>query len=557
MNTRALRDGDAPSAEAGGADARMLSARQQQILDMLRAGKVNKEIANELGIGLGTVKQHVVALFKKLNVRNRAMAVSRGLELQPKAKPQLLDEGLLEYRPCVVVSLVLSQAAADETDPVGRLLQQTMAAHAYDHDAIFLARKLHAGDLIFGIQHSSETLMAQALHTVYRIAQTLAAPCGQRGVALMGGMMAGLAVASMNRHGGWSGEAIASAAITQSRLLAEGAEAGALILGESARELLRALGPSTQELDIGEAFCFENLDRTPWRRRPEPAKRAPAVPSLLGREAETARIDVWIDEARRGIGRTVYIEGEIGMGKSMLGDYAASRCAGLGVRVHRLLCQGEMGEHVLFGLAEGMPVPLADMLAASGAGPEAWIIDDCHLLPQAAIGELLRQTGRAGDRLILLCGRRSPDIAAQIDDVLHLGRLPQAAVRKIVERHCDAASTAQDARELTDQAMGVPLFAVELARHRSSRALPLSLRMVIGARMDRLKLDRLLLRHVAREPGTWSLAQLARSMHQPRSALQTGLDRAVASGVLARDDQDRFSYVHPLLRQAVIQAKVE
>ncbi|CAG0983112.1 partial Putative HTH-type transcriptional regulator YhjB, partial [Rhodocyclaceae bacterium] len=52
-------------------DAPVLTGRQRQILELLRAGKVNKEIANELGIGLGTVKQHVVAIFKKLKVRNR------------------------------------------------------------------------------------------------------------------------------------------------------------------------------------------------------------------------------------------------------------------------------------------------------------------------------------------------------------------------------------------------------------------------------------------------------------------------------------------------------
>ena len=56
-----------------------LTQRQRQILGLLRAGKVNKEIASELGIGIGTVKQHVVALFKRLNVRNRAMAASSGV----------------------------------------------------------------------------------------------------------------------------------------------------------------------------------------------------------------------------------------------------------------------------------------------------------------------------------------------------------------------------------------------------------------------------------------------------------------------------------------------
>ncbi|HDQ41159.1 MAG TPA: response regulator transcription factor [Desulfonatronum sp.] len=51
-----------PSTEA------KLSPRQRQILEFIRRGKSNNEIAFDLGIGVGTVKQHVVALFRKLKV---------------------------------------------------------------------------------------------------------------------------------------------------------------------------------------------------------------------------------------------------------------------------------------------------------------------------------------------------------------------------------------------------------------------------------------------------------------------------------------------------------
>lgn len=52
----------------------LLSERQQQILGLLAEGKSNKEIAEDLAIELGTVKQHLFVLFRKLGVASRAKA---------------------------------------------------------------------------------------------------------------------------------------------------------------------------------------------------------------------------------------------------------------------------------------------------------------------------------------------------------------------------------------------------------------------------------------------------------------------------------------------------
>ena len=107
-----------------------LTPRQRQILKLLQAGKVNKEVARELDIGVGTVKQHIVALFKKLNVRNRAMAVSRGMDMlheQESHGPTLAVDGLLERRPCVVLSVALPEEASQMAV---RLMYGTLAALA-------------------------------------------------------------------------------------------------------------------------------------------------------------------------------------------------------------------------------------------------------------------------------------------------------------------------------------------------------------------------------------------------------------------------------------------
>ncbi len=52
-----------------------LTQRQSEVLDCLRQGKSNKQIAYELGLSEGTVKIHVTAIFKSLGVKNRTQAV--------------------------------------------------------------------------------------------------------------------------------------------------------------------------------------------------------------------------------------------------------------------------------------------------------------------------------------------------------------------------------------------------------------------------------------------------------------------------------------------------
>lgn len=51
-----------------------LTRRETEVLELIAAGKTNQEIADEMIIELGTVKNHVHNLLKKLNVSNRAEA---------------------------------------------------------------------------------------------------------------------------------------------------------------------------------------------------------------------------------------------------------------------------------------------------------------------------------------------------------------------------------------------------------------------------------------------------------------------------------------------------
>jgi len=84
-----------PSAADHGLAARLasLSPQQVRVLLLVAEGKLNKQIADRLGIQERTVKAHMSAIFDKLGVRNRTQAgvLLRSLELADPAR-QLAGE---------------------------------------------------------------------------------------------------------------------------------------------------------------------------------------------------------------------------------------------------------------------------------------------------------------------------------------------------------------------------------------------------------------------------------------------------------------------------------
>ncbi len=59
----------------------ILSPRQIDVLNLIAKGRSNKQIAYELGLTEGTVKLHVTAILKVLNVYNRTGAVAEATRL--------------------------------------------------------------------------------------------------------------------------------------------------------------------------------------------------------------------------------------------------------------------------------------------------------------------------------------------------------------------------------------------------------------------------------------------------------------------------------------------
>jgi DNA-binding CsgD family transcriptional regulator len=538
-----------------------LTARQQQILDLMQAGKVNKEIANMLGIGVGTVKQHIVALFKKLHVSNRAMAVSRGMSMQQGQENRnaalTAAEGTMERRPCVVLSIALPENADLQSV---RMLHGVMAALAFDNDALFLARKGNAGDIIFGIQRVTEYDLVKALHTARAVFKELLKLNGELAGELRGGLTAGLAGASMNRYGGWSGEAIASAAIAASRELVQAATPGQLLVGLPARDLMQAFGIGSKQ-ELIDSLPFADLDKLRWS-----GERSSY--GLIGRRAELAELQGALVKAKgaqgrkviESQGRLIYLEGETGMGKSRLCKEVSEWCAYQGGRVSffRCLPLAAPNEDIcdtLAGSAHSTEEIISLLDTPLRQFPDLLIIDDFHLLPREKqlLLEKTAEREAAKGRLVILSGRRSADGVSR-ESTIVLKRLSidvvEALVREVLGDEAAGLHSA-GIQSIAQVAAGVPLFAVEMARHLGEDVPALPLLVVICARLDNLPLDRELLRSVARSDGILTMKNAAKSLGDNTETFCQSLDMAVAAGVLNLSAEGYISFTHPLLRQVI------
>jgi DNA-binding NarL/FixJ family response regulator len=66
----------APTLDAKPSDLQ-LTARQEQIMQLVASGHSNKEIARTLGIAEATVKVHLASIFKRFGVHNRTGALAQ------------------------------------------------------------------------------------------------------------------------------------------------------------------------------------------------------------------------------------------------------------------------------------------------------------------------------------------------------------------------------------------------------------------------------------------------------------------------------------------------
>jgi DNA-binding NarL/FixJ family response regulator len=75
---QALQPDSASAATLASAD---LTPRQREVLELLARGCPNKEIAQRLGMAVGTVKIHMTAILRALDVKNRTQAVLSAMQM--------------------------------------------------------------------------------------------------------------------------------------------------------------------------------------------------------------------------------------------------------------------------------------------------------------------------------------------------------------------------------------------------------------------------------------------------------------------------------------------
>lgn len=68
-----------PGSQAADSSAASLTAREEAILRLVAGGYSNKEVARTLGIAVGTVKNHISDMLRKLDARDRTHAVLKAL----------------------------------------------------------------------------------------------------------------------------------------------------------------------------------------------------------------------------------------------------------------------------------------------------------------------------------------------------------------------------------------------------------------------------------------------------------------------------------------------
>ncbi len=540
-----------------------LTPRQQQILVHLRAGKSNKEIARALNIGLGTVKQHMAVLFKRLGVKNRAMAVSHVQIDDSESPPQARVQA---RRPCIVVSL---GGIAKMPAEVRRHANTLMANYAYDYECFYLPDPAGHADFIFGLNRSSRSDLALALELTASLARDLAQTSPETLTNLQGAITAGYATVSQNRYGGWSGEAIDNPVISVGRRLLHADDAGHLRLDASVRQIARVF-------DLGLHGTIPQ--RVPFASLPEFGYWDAGFDApLFGRDHELDILNSAVHArlSNRAPPGLILLEGENGMGKSRLCREVLRGCLSVGTLCHHF-------QHTRTGVWDRQGNRPVDLTAVSTRlqqtepeETEVIIFEDMHHATEAdssPLGTLLENAHPR--RVVLLTGRGlstrastrhmlAPLLHRPSTLVLHLNRLSNQATEQLLQ-HTRAATTAgnpsADDAGLPEEewigkqlnlCRGVPLFAVSLALATPQDLVPLPLVQVVCARLDAFRVDWHLLYCLAKTPRGQSIAALSAALGDSPEAVQASVNNGIKLGILQTAGKQGIVFKHPLIQHVV------
>ena len=66
-------------ADQAGEKKNLLTVREQRVLDLLAQGLAYKQIGDEMGISINTIRTHLRHIYEKLHVQSRTEAVAKYL----------------------------------------------------------------------------------------------------------------------------------------------------------------------------------------------------------------------------------------------------------------------------------------------------------------------------------------------------------------------------------------------------------------------------------------------------------------------------------------------
>lgn len=483
-----------------------LSGRQRQILDLLTQGKANKEIAYELGIGIGTVKQHLVALYKKMGVTNRAMAVSKGMGGHNIGGARMAagqEDPYLERRSAVVLSLLIGASSETLSEQDQTIVRRVLSQNAMDFDALFLSSPGARGDVVFGLERTRRHDCLRAVRLAISVAEELRKLMGEA-LELRGGLACGLVLKGIGSDGSWTGEVIATDVISEARESVNASSSGALRLSASALSATMALGVQVDEMG---SHTLPLSSSFRWSYRYENM-----AGDLFGRAEALSEIATFQSKCREQPS-TLCIESEAGMGRSALVHGYDEDCASRGIPVHfyKALLPNSGPSGKSRGLVEPMTSAKRAMTIKSFLEKISTlrdcvvVVEDCHGLPDP---ELVILAGphttlmKAGVTLILTCRGRLNDAIKQTDGikVIRLSRLDDASSAALVRKLIPASKVLQN--WVLEKANGVPGFIVPLCEAIGSRtkaseldevSVPYNLFSMIEERADSLGVSRYVL----------------------------------------------------------------
>lgn len=301
-----------------------LTPRQREIVSLIEQGRSNKEIAALLDIGVGTVKQHVAALFRRLNVTSRAQAIAslRGLSaVEPtgssapvqsvtsqKAGNQEASALGAECRVLSVAALILEPGEAMAQSLGTRLLLERLEKLAgfgrQAADAMGGQCFERAGqgiELRFGLNRARSDDAARAVRAARFVLQNMAS-LEAGGPKPRGGVATGVGVVMAQT--GFPARPLASSELAHAWRLAHSAPPGRLLACEATQRL------TAHVLNFDAASGTAGLGRAALVRgdaqMQPPTLLAPPRRELLDRlqAALLAQSSCLTVEAAQGLGRT-------------------------------------------------------------------------------------------------------------------------------------------------------------------------------------------------------------------------------------------------------------